>query len=207
MAIPSKAIGAGNGSTAQNVFRIVFSQTLSANPTLEAWDSSAFSAVTKEMFVGTVVNGNLPFLSAVATTDAAPTSNWKPASVAAGGATANRLKGTTNYVNLSTTAPTAGQAVRFNLCWEIPSDATVPSTSTMNGVLACRFSYSGATPALTWQYNDAGTEGAPVWTTITPGAAGSFIRPANSGVTSANVVVTKPASATLDAPEVWITST
>lgn len=210
MAIPSRVQGAGNNSTAQNVFRITFSQALSAPPTLESWDDSTFSATTKEMFAGTTVNGNIPFLSAVATTDGAPASAWKPAAPTAGGAVANRLKGTTNFVDLSVAAPGAGGTVRFNLVWEIPSDATVPATNTLNGVLAVRFSFSGADPTLTWAYNDAdagGTEGAPVFTVITPGASGNFIRPADAGATSASVVFTKPTSGVADSPEVWVTST
>lgn len=210
MAIPSKVTGAGNASSAQNVFRVVFSQALSGSPTLEAWDDSTFSTTNKEMFAGTAVNGNKPFLSAVGTTDAAPITNWKPASPTAGGATINRLKGLTNYVTLSVAAPGVGGAVRFNLCWELPSDASVPSTNTLNGVLAIRFSYSGATPTLTWQFNDnvaGGTEGAPVWTSITPGAAGNFVKPADAGSVIATLAVTKPTSGTLDAAEVWVTAT
>lgn len=209
MSIPSKVTGAGNSSSAQNVFRIQFSQALSGNPTLESWDDSTFSTTTREQFTGTAVNGNIPYLSAVATTDSGPVSNWKPVAPVAGGATINRLLGLTNFVNLSTVIPIAGGFVRFNLDFEIPSDAAVPSTNTF-GVLACRFSYSGATPSLTWQFNDnsaGGTEGAPQWTTLTPGAAGNFIRPADSSATSSNVVVTKPLSGVADAGAVWVTNT
>lgn len=208
MSIPSKVTGAGNNSSAQNVFRIQFSQGLSANPTLESWDDSTFSSTTREQFTGTPVNGSIPYVSGIATTDGAPLSNWKPA-VIAGGAVANRLLGTTNFVNLSTVIPVAGGIVRFNLDFEIPSDATVPSTNTF-GVLACRFSFSGATPSLTWQFNDnsaGGTEGAPQWTTLTPGAAGNFIRPADSTATSSNVVVTKPTSGVADSGAIWVTNT
>lgn len=209
MSIPSKVTGAGNNSSAQNVFRIQFSQALSANPTLEGWDDSTFSTATKEQFLGTAVGSFQPYLSAVATTDGAPSSNWKPAAQAGGGLTINRLEGLISFVNLSTVIPVIGGIVRFNLDFEIPSDASVPSTNTF-GVLACRFSYSGPTPTLTWQFNDnsaGGTEGAPQWTTITPGAAGNFIRPADSSATSSNVVVTKPLSGIADAGAIWVTNT
>src|SRR5882672_11374954 len=145
MSIPSNVAGAGNNSSAQNVFRIQFSQALSANPTLESWDDSSFSTTAREQFTGTAVNGGIPYLAAVATTDSGPTSAWKPAGVTPGGAVINRMKGLTNFVNLSTVVPVAGGIVRFNLDFEIPSDATVPSTNTF-GVLATRFSYSGPTP-------------------------------------------------------------
>lgn len=209
MSVPSSVTGAGNNSSARNVFRIVFSQTLSANPTLESWDDNTFATTNKEQFAGTAGNGSIPYISAVATTDGAPVLAWKPAAGTAGGATINRLKGLTNFVTLSTVIPVAGGLVSFNLDFELPFDATVPSTNTF-GVLACRFSFAGATPTLTWQFNDnsaGGTEGAPQWTTLTPGAAGNFIRPADASATSAAVVVTKPTSGVADAGAVWVTNT
>jgi hypothetical protein len=211
VSIPSKAVGAGNGSQARNVFKVTFSQALAAVPTLEAWDDDTFATVNKEMFIGTHDNGNIPYVSAVATTDQAPAgTNWKPASPVAGGATINRLKGRTNYVNLSTGIPTASGSVRFNLDWELPDDMTIPSTSTGNGVLIVRYSYSGTAPTLTWQFNDysaGGTEVTPAWTTITPGAAGCVIRPCDTGSSAASLVVTKPTSGVADAGEIWISST
>src|SRR6266403_959451 len=99
MAIPSNVVGAGNNSSAVNPFKVTFSNALSASPTLESWDDSTFVTTIKEQFVGTGANGNIPYVSAVATTQGAPSSNWKPASPTAGGAIANRLKGTTNFVN------------------------------------------------------------------------------------------------------------
>lgn len=210
MSIPSSVTGAGNNSSARNVFRIGFSQNLSANPTLESWDDATFSTTNKEQFTGTSGNGNLPEVAAIATTDGAPLSAWKPAGVTVGGATTNRLKGLTNFVLLSSVIPIAGGNVLFNLNFEIPFDATVPSINTF-GVLACRFSFSGATPVLTWQYNDngaGGTEGAPSWTTITPGSAGNFIRPADNGSTSASIVITKPATSGVnDSPTIWVSNT
>jgi len=209
MSIPSQVANAGNNSSAQNVFKVTFSQALSSPPTIESWDDSTFSTTTKEQFAGTTINGNIPYVSVVATTDAAPIAAWKPASPVAGGAVANRLKGLTNYVNSSVNTPTAGGAIRFNIDFEIPADATVPSTNTF-GVLAVRYAYSGPTPTITWQYNDVaagGTEGAPQWTNITPGAAGNFIRPADAGTTSANVAATKPTSSVASANQIWVTNT
>ena len=208
MAIPSQVQGAGNPSSAQNVFKVTFSQALSAAPTIESWDDSTFSTTVKEQFAGTTNNGNIPYISAVATTDSAPSASWKTG-VIAGGAVANRLKGLTNYVVSTVNIPTAGGAIRFNLDFEIPSDASVPSTNTF-GVLAVRYAYSGPTPSITWQYNDVaagGTEGAPQWTNITPGAAGNYIRPADAGTTSANVAVTKPTAGVADAAQIWVTNT
>ena len=209
MSIPAQVVGAGNNSSAANPFQVVFSQALSAIPTLEAWDDATFSTTAKEWTAGTGGSGNLPYISAVATTNGAPIANWKPTVLTAGGATINRLRGTTNYVNLSTSIPGAGGSVRFNLDFEIPSDATVPSTNTF-GVLAVRYSYSGAQPSLTFQFNDTsagGTDGAPQFTNITPGAAGNFIRMADAGSTGSSVVFTKPTSSVLSAAQIWVTNT
>lgn len=209
MPIPSQVNGAGNNSSAQNVFKVIFSQALSSAPTIESWDDSTFSTTTKEQFAGTTINGSIPYVSAVATTDVAPASNWKPVAPVAGGVVANRLKGLTNYVVSSVNVPTAGGAIRFNLDFEIPADASVPSTNTF-GVLAVRYAYSGPTPSVTWQYNDVasgGTEGAPQWTNSTPGAAGNFIRMADAGTSSANVSMTKPTAGVASAAQLWVTNT
>lgn len=208
MSIPSSVAGAGNNSSAVNVFQVVFSQALSGIPTLESWDDSTFSTTAKEQFGGTAGNGNKPYVSAVATTNGAPASNWKPASASAGGATINRLKGLSSYVLLSNSIPGAGGSCRWNLDFEVGFDATVPSTNTM-GVLAVRFSFSGPQPSLTFQFNDVsagGTDGAPQYTNITPGAAGNFIRPADAGSTSAAVVFTLPTSSVADSPQIWVTN-
>lgn len=210
MAIPSKVAGGGNNSTARNVFRVTFSQSLAAVPTLEGWDDATFSTTANQIFVGTAVNGNKPMLAGVETTDQTPASAWKPTNPVAGGALANRLLGTTNFVNLTSgSIPTAGQNVFWNLNLELPSDATVPSTTTLAHVIAVRFQFTGTQPTLTWVYNDAGaggTEGAPVFTTITSGSAGNFIRYADVGSSGSNVVVTRPSSGFIDAGEVWVTA-
>jgi hypothetical protein len=216
MAIPSKATGGGNTSQARNVFRVTFSQTLSAVPTLEAWDDNTYATTANEIFAGTDVmstihNGSVPLLAAAATTTDTPASDWNPSdisSVVSGGATINRLKGTTNYVNLASTAPNASDTIRFNLCLEIPSDATVPSTSSLTHVVAVRYQYTGSAPTLTWEFNDddaGGTEGTPSWTTITAGGT-HIIKHGDSGVASSNIFVTRPSSGTTEAAETWVTS-
>lgn len=202
MAIPFKITGAGNNSTAQNVLKVTFSQALSSVPRLEAWDDGNLNTVTGTVFTGTSGNGNIPMLAAVATTDTAPSSSWKPASPTAGGATANRLKGSTNYVNLSASAPGAGGAVRFNVVLEVPSDISAPAT--LNWVLAVRYWYTGTAPTLTWAGNE-GTEGSPTWTSITAGASGNYLRPADQS-TGTTWTVDKPTSGTKDAPYYWITT-
>ena len=212
MAIPSKVTGAGNTSVATNVFRVTFSEATSDAPLLKAWDDANLNTILNEVFVGTAVNTNLPMINAVATTNSAPSSSWKPAGVTAGGAVINKLKGNTNYVNLHTGALTGGQEVKWNMCWEVPSDATVPQTgtNTMDAVILLEFTSAGTPPVLTWEFNDSsagGTEGTPVWQAFTAGASGDFIIPTDAGVVAPNLVLHKPASSTLDAPEVWVSST
>ena len=205
MAIPLKVTGAGNNSTAQNVYRVTFSTALSSAPKIEAWDNSSTfpardasgSTVTKEIFVGTTGNGSKPMLSAVATTSVAPSSAWKPASATAGSANPNRLKGTTNYVTDPTT-PGAGGNIRFNACVEVPYDASVPSSSSMNAMIQIRYTYTGTAPTITWDANE-GTETTPTWTTATPGTHG--IRYCNAAATvsdSNSWKLTLPDSSTVD---------
>ena len=206
MAVPSKVSGGGNNSTNRNVLRIKFSEATSNVPELHAWDDFNLSSITHEIFTGTTGNSNLPMLCAVATTDAAPgASNWKPAGVTAGGATINRLKGNDSFVNLASAAVAALDSVLFNVCWEIPSDASVPAD--LDNVLAVSFTYSGAAPVLTWYFNDVddgGTEGTPVWTVLTPGSTGDKLAAADAGVSAPNIVVHRPAAGVIDAPEVWV---
>lgn len=110
MAIPSKAVGYGNNSTARNVFGITFSQPLSAAPQYETYDGGTFPAVgsgttvTGKALAGSAGNGNKTMVCVVDTSAAAPTSAWKPASASAGAANPNRVKGQTSYVLSGMTA-------------------------------------------------------------------------------------------------------
>lgn len=206
MAIPAKATGYGNNSTAQNIFRITFSTALSSAPKYEAYDGGTFPAVgaattvTNTIFAGTAGNGSKPMLSLVATTSAAPASAWKPASATGGSANPNRMKGQTNFVTDPTT-PGAGGIIRFNMVLEVPSDAT--TSSTMAHDLLIRYTYTGSAPTLTWAFNE-GTEGAPTWTTLTPGTHG--VRHTRAGTVGGGPYLANiPASGTEDSAEGWTT--
>lgn len=205
MAIPFKVAGAGNGSSAQNVYRITFSQALSDYPVYKAWDNSqtfpsvdsSGSTTNKEIFTGTTGNGNKPMLSLVDTSSSAPSSNWKPTSATSGSANPNRLKGNTSYVT-ATTIPSAGGSIRFNMCLEVPYDATVPSTSSMNAMLEVTYYYTGSAPTVTWAANE-GTEGSPTWTTLTPGTHGiRFCNASANPSNSSTWKLTLPTSGTVD---------
>jgi len=204
MTIPTKIVGAGNDSAAQNVIKVTFSEATSDIPKLMAYDDYNFATTDHEVFGGTVGNGNKSMISAVATTDGAPVASWKPASATPGGATINRLKGATSYVNLSAAALAAGESVMFNLCWEIPSDAAIPSD--LFAVFMIEFNYPGAAPIITWEVNDnedGGSDGTPSWTTLTPGTGGNKVNPADAGSTPANITLHRPPTGVQDIGEVW----
>ena len=205
MAIPLKVSGAGNNSAARNVYKVVFSQALSAAPVYKAWDNSqtfpsrdtSGSTTNKEIFTGTAGNGNKPMLSLVDTSTAAPNSAWKPTSATSGSANPNRLKGSSNYVT-ATKVPTANDYITFNMCLEVPYDATVPSTSTMNAILEITYAYTGTAPVVSWYANE-GTESSPTWTQLTPGTHGiRFCNASASTSDSTTWKLTLPATGTVD---------
>jgi hypothetical protein len=209
MAIPNKATGYGNNSTAQNVFRITFSQALSSAPKYEAYDGGSFPAVgaavtvANKILAGTAGNGSKPMLSLVDTSNAAPSSAWKPASATAGSANPNRLKGQTNFVT-SPATPGAGGTIRFNMVAEVPSDGAPTPTSDWAYDLLIRYTYTGAAPSLTWAFNE-GSEGSPTWTNWTPGTHG--MRHTRAGISAGGPYLANiPASATEDTAEGWITT-
>jgi hypothetical protein len=208
MAIPCSATGYGNNSTARNVFRVTFSQALSSLPKYEAYDGGTFPAVgsgtttTGKALAGTSGNSNKPMVSLVDTSNAAPTSNWKPTSATAGSANPNRLKGTTNFVTAAGSIPGASGSITFNMVVEVPSDHV--TTDSLNPDLLIRYTYTGSVPSLTWAVNE-GTEGTPTWTTMTPGTHG--IRHTRAGVTSGGPYLANiPGSGTEDTAMGWVTT-
>lgn len=213
MAIPNRAVGYGNNSTARNVFRITFDQALTSAVRYEAYDTNGtFPAVgtltttTQKLFVGTAGNGSIPMLSLVDTTNAAPTSAWKPGSATGGSANPNRMRGTTNYVTQAGAIVGAAGVITFNMVVELPSDLTTSDNAQVAHDLLVRYTYAGTAPALTWAFNDlvSGTEGTPTWTNFTPGTHG--IRHAKSGAATPNYYATIPTSGTQDTVEGWVTT-
>src|SRR5512139_2768341 len=152
MAIPNKATGYGNNSTARNVFGCSFSTALSAAVKYEAYDGGTFPAVgsgtttTRDVLAGTAGNSNKSMVCLVDTTDAAPASAWLPASATGGSANPNRLKAQTSYVTQAGANRGAGGRITWNEVLEIPSDVTPSSTMTYD--LLLRYSYTGGAPTL-----------------------------------------------------------
>ena len=182
MAIPFKVFGSGNGSDARNVYKVSFDEALSSYPRYEAWDNQdTFPAVdlgvtpsvTKKVFTGTTGNSSKPMLSLISTTSAAPgSSSWKPASVTAGAANPNRLKGTDSFVQESV-IPDGGsnKDITFNICLEAPFDGPVPSVDELSVALQVVYTYTGEAPTPKWYANE-GNEGSPTWTELVSGASG-----------------------------------
>jgi hypothetical protein len=203
MAIPFKVVGAGQVA-AKNVFRIHFSQALSAIPELHAWDNFNLSTVAHKIFTGTTVNENKPMIGAIGLS-AAPSAAWWPAAAVAGAAVnaASRLIGNDGYCLLSAAAPLADSAVFFNLDYRFPADA-LPGDD-FSAALSVTYKFTGDVPSVTWAANDGGTEELPVWTALTSQPKGSngatsFIRPRGAG--DANVVI--PPSGEIHPAEIWV---
>jgi len=206
MSLPFKITTIGNKDTA-NVFKATFSEALALPPKIEAWDNAetfpertSYGATTiKQIFAGTTGNESLPMLYAAATTGSSPGSDWKPTSVTAGGATINRLKGSTNYV-LDPTTPDAGESITFNIGLEVPYDA-VETAGEMEHTIQLRYFYSGDTPTVTLHGN-SGTEGTPVWEEITTDTTG--IRFCDVTI-EGDYHLTLSQAGTVDAQNAWIT--
>ena len=227
MAVPFKIVGCGNNSVALNVIGLSYSELLSSVPQLRAWDDLTLATAVNQIFVGTTGNTSLPMIAAIATsTDSdqedTPVSDWKPAAATGGGLQVNRLVGSTSYVLLNpdipvseglpgtgATGPFDGGVSKFNMVYEIPYDAPVPSTvagggvapAVLDHVLTVRVTYTGATPTIIWYGNDSGTDIAPVWTVIASGVTPNFVNGADAdadpGVTPYKL--TRPDSSVVDA--------
>ena len=209
MAVPFKPVGIG-AVAAFHVLKINFSQALSAIPELHAWDDFNLNAVAGKIFTGTTGNGNKSMIGAIGLS-AAPASGWWPSGEVAGAAVgvASRLKGATGYCLLSAAAPVLGADVFFNFNFSFPSDVT-PS-DVIAAVLSVLYKYTGSAPSIVWSGNDGGTEGTPVWTTLTSqpkgtNAPATVIRPSDAGGDGTGDVVTIPPTGEAFPAELWCTT-
>lgn len=205
MSIPGKVCGAGNASGYANVIRITFTgQDFLNNPiVLEAWDDETICTTNNDIFVGTALNGNIPMLSG-AWVNFPLGPNWKPAVPIAGGANPNRIKGSTNYVNIGSYGM---YEFLVNLCWEIPCDIICPAS--LSCILVLKYTYTGPPPVIIWEFNDetdGGEPYSPRWTEIVSGSLGYVFKPTDAGVSPGNLILTRPLSGMLDNPEMWVDS-
>jgi len=209
MAIPFRPVGIGQVA-AFHVFRINFSEDLSAIPELHAWDDFNLNTVAHKIFTGTAGNSNKPMIGAIGAS-MAPSTSWWPSSASAGAAVdnASRLKGNDGYCLLSAAPPMATDDVFFNFDFSFPSDV-LPADS-VAFALSVTYRFTGATPSVTWYGNDEGSESVPVWTALTTqpkGTNGSatVIRPSDSGGDGVGDVVTIPPSSEAFPDEIWVTA-
>jgi len=191
-----------------NVFRLTFSEALSAQPRWEAYDNAQSfplrdepgSTVAKKIFIGTTANGSRPMLMLAAQTSGAQTA-WPPNPLSGPDHYVNRLKGTDYYVTDPTT-PTAGGSILFNMTAEIPNDLEPSDNSEMNHVLQCRYFYTTATPTLTWSYNE-GSEATPTWISMLPGTNG--IRHCSTGAVATEYYAEIPYTGVQNTNVGWVT--
>ena len=190
--------------------RILFSQALSAIPALHAWDNYNLNSVANKVFTGTTTNGSKSMIGAIGA-DVAPGASWWPASAVNGAAVnnASRMIGNTGWCKLSTGNPGLGDSVYFNFDFKFPDDVT--PTDTMSFCLSVLYRYTGAVPTVTWYGNDAGTEGSPIWTSLTDqpkatNGAATVIRPSDAGGDGSGDLVTIPASGEEFPAEIWLTA-
>ncbi|MFA5376509.1 MAG: hypothetical protein WC455_12255 [Dehalococcoidia bacterium] len=204
-----KATGYGNNSTARNVFKCTFNHALSSAVKYEAYDNDetfptldTVVTTANDILAGTAGNSTTSMVCLVDTTNAAPDSDWKPASATAGTANPNRLKGTTSYVTQAGAVRGDNEAITWNMVIEIPSDATTAMAFGFD--LLLRYTYTGTAPTLTWAYN-TGTEGSANWVTMTPGTDGMLhCRTGSGGTGDGHYYANIPAADTEDTVECWI---
>lgn len=214
MISPFKPAGIGMTDTV-NVFKVTFSQSLSDIPILTAYDDYNVSSVSNTIFSGTA-SLPIPLLAGVGGT-APGVADWYPATASEGNSTAgtpNVLKATVNGCKLSTTTPTAGVSVLFNIGYKFPYDVT--TLATMGHIIAIEYQYTGTVPNLTF-YGNSGTVGTPTWTTIDTLPSGTApstnnvtqIRPCdtgrgNDGDTTYRQAI--PQTGTTYPDEIWLTN-
>ena len=220
-----RQIAAAGNQAGSNALRVVFETSPHSDiPHLTAWDNENMNSTVIESLAGTPQNGNKSMVAAKSTSDGhgAAGAGWATdLAQTVGGAETNRLKGTTAYVLLGTTAPVAPFPVHrtFQIAQACCSDSQVGSVG-YAPVLAVKVFYTGAPPTVNFDYNQ-GTDGAPSWTRMTSSPKGTAMplgvnntvhatgpdtvagTGSNNGVLDA---VTKPGSGEKWAEEYWVRS-
>jgi len=123
-----QVVGASSGNN-RYVFCFSFDGATATEPTLEAWDTNAHAAATKQVLgAGTPANS---MIHAICTTAGAPGASWAGTNLAAG-----------NKVNLNNgSGPLVGAADLYaNIYILIPASYPTPETS--QPVITVRFTYS-----------------------------------------------------------------
>ncbi len=177
-----KPVGIG-AVAAKNVFKLVFSEDLSAPPQLKAWDDYLMTTILHKILIGSANNGNKPMIAGIGLT-AAPVAGWYPSSLVVGAAVdvASLLKGDLGFCQLSAAAPEADDELFFNINYKFPYCAGTPPdtdpkpSDTFTHVVGFEYQYTGVAPAVA-AYANKGTEGAPDWQLLILGIKGSAPQP------------------------------
>ncbi|NMB82936.1 MAG: hypothetical protein GYA14_14080 [Ignavibacteria bacterium] len=196
MATYNKIFGGGNYN-AQNVIKIVMSNTPAEAPFLKAWDDTDCDSVEKEIFTGTTGNSNEPMIIAKETTSGTSGSNWVTSvTKQSEGASSNKLKGNDNYLVF----PNTNTTQYFNIALLLPCDITLGSyTATLQFI-----GYFSASTTITWYFNNAtngGTEASPSWSTW--GNYSIYFTGANSSTSTMKAIII-PQSGNAINDEEWI---
>lgn len=220
-----RQIAAAGNQAGSNALRAVFETADHSDiPQLTAWDNENMNSTLIECLAGTAANGNKSMLAAKSTSDGhgAAGAAWATGlAQTAGGAEANRLKGSTAFVLLGTTPPVSPFPVHrtFQFAQAACADSQVGSIGYQPAV-AVKVFYTGAPPTVNFDYNQ-GTNGAPSWvrmtsspkTTAMPLGVNNTVHatgPDTTGGVGTNDgildPVTKPGSGEKWAEEYWVRS-
>jgi hypothetical protein len=211
MPVYEQVANAGNVA-GENVYKIRFAGAPCSDvPQIQAWDDHNMTTTASESLSGTSASGGQSMVAAAHTTAAPTTTPWVPTTAVAGGAQANRLRGSESFCLLGTTAPAADEERKFQLAFACAADS-VPGASGHQPVVALKIFYAGAPPTPQFSYN-AGSDGSPVWTAMVNGVRGTpmamgvknTVHSTGAGSTTTSLQpVVKPGSGEKWADEQWI---
>jgi len=215
MAINSHVFGYGR-TTNRNVLKIRFSFPLSSKVKYEAYDNTKAKSVFPSIGNALTTNNHIfigyqgqSAIGLVDTTNGAPpNANWMPITPNANTATANLLKGTTNYVTQHGANIGANGSIRFNMLVRVP--ASFQTSHNMGFDLLARYTFTSTTPVIKWKFNKleaGGTEGSPVWTWATPFSTGKVgLVHVNKGIATRNqaYLLSIPAVGTFSAASLMV---
>lgn len=206
-------------SVAKNVFKVKFTQALSAVPYITSYGSStAFpltgvsTATTTPIFTGNYSNSNKPIIHAIDTTrEGPPSSSWYLASTIMAGAATCMLKGDASYLQFrySVGSLTANASLTYNTLLKIPYGC-YPTMDFQHDMVVW-FTYTGPAPNVQFYANNGhlgGTESAPQWTEIVSGSQGAIY--GNAVATNWSVYVNIPLVSTASfevTKTIWVSPT
>lgn len=189
----------GIGLNASNVIKIYTSAAPTEAMSLKAWDDSNCNSTTKAIFTGTSGNSNEPMVIAKQTTSGLPGDSWvNSVTKTSGGATANKLKGDTYYVNF----PNTNQTQYFNIALLLPYDLTLGD---YNFTLQVVGYFTSSTVTFTWYFNNqtnGGNDSATQWTEW-GSSYGIYYTGSGSSTTQLNPIIL-PSSGSVVSDEGWI---